>query len=193
MPHLPDAVGTVALALARGAIADALRVDRQERPLDSPPELDQPAATFVTLTCAGQLRGCIGSLAVRRTLRDDVVHNALAAAFEDPRFGRLRADEYARLALEISVLSPMEPFRAASHADACASLRPHVDGVLLECDGRRATFLPQVWADVESPHEFLVMLKKKAGFDAGFWSAGLRLSRYTVLKWCEPGSRSRAP
>ena len=44
------------------------------------------AASFITLTQAGRLRGCIGSLAAQRKLLDDVAHNARAAAFADPRF-----------------------------------------------------------------------------------------------------------
>lgn len=179
-----DRVGVAALALARHAIAQALRVESTHAP-EWLPELDRPAATFVTLTCDGRLRGCVGSLAVRRTLRDDVVHNALAAAFEDHRFARLQAHEYPQLEIAISLLSEMEPLEVASHAAACAALRPRIDGVLLECGARRATFLPQVWDDVEDAHEFLAMLKRKAGLAADFWSGDVRLSRYTVVKWRE--------
>ena len=34
------------------------------------------------------------------------------------------------------------------HADLIAQLRPGVDGLILACDGRRGTFLPQVWEQI---------------------------------------------
>jgi AmmeMemoRadiSam system protein A len=185
MKTFSDAVGLATLAIAREAIARALTLEHA--PTIAPlRELDEPAATFVTLKCAGELRGCIGSLRVRRTLREDVAHNACAAAFEDPRFTRLTAREYAALAVEVSLLSPMERVDAGSFAAACAILRPGVDGVLLESGERRATFLPQVWDDVPDARAFLKLLQRKAGLPPGGWSAQTRLSRYTVMKWREP-------
>ena len=58
-----------------------------------PPFLAAPGATFVTLKRNGQLRGCIGSAAAFRPLAVDVVENAVAAAFRDPRFPPLTAAE----------------------------------------------------------------------------------------------------
>ena len=59
-------------------------------------------------------------------------------------------------------------------------LRPGVDGVILAWRGRRATFLPQVWAELPEPEDFCAALWRKAGLPAGFWAEDLRLSRYTV-------------
>src|SRR5713226_8569546 len=58
------------------------------------PALDAPGATFVTLFRHGLLRCCIGTLEARRPLGVDVRANAVAAAFGDPRFPRLVADEF---------------------------------------------------------------------------------------------------
>lgn len=178
-----DELGKVLLQLARQSIVEALGESAQAAP--DLPALHENAATFVTLTQAGELRGCIGSLEAHRPLLDDVCANARAAAFSDPRFLPLKHDELARTRIEVSLLSPTDPLFVADEADALARLRPHVDGVILSAGGRRATFLPQVWEQLPEPAIFLAHLKQKAGLAANYWSPELRLWRYTVRKWQE--------
>ena len=175
--------GTTLLALARGAIAEQLG-------LGYPPKtegdwLEEPGATFVTLTRHEQLRGCIGSLEPRRQLREDVRANAVAAAFRDPRFPPLTSGEFVDTHVEVSLLSPQSPLTFESEADALAQLRPGIDGVVLEYGMRRGTFLPQVWEQLPRPEHFLAHLKAKAGLPTDFWAAGITLSRYSVTKWKE--------
>lgn len=154
--------------------------------------LEAPGACFVTLTNAGGLRGCIGSIEPRRSLRADVIGNAVAAATKDRRFPPVTPDELPAVAIEVSVLSPAEPMTAADEADALAQLRPGVDGVVVECRGRRATYLPQVWAKIPDPARFLGELKVKAGLPRGFWSDDLTLSRYTVTEFHEASETGEA-
>lgn len=175
--------GQTLLAIARGAIADQLGAPSP--PFEATEWLNEPGATFVTLTCAGALRGCIGSLVAERPLRTDVQSNALAAAFSDPRFPPVSAREYRELEVEVSLLSPMQPVTVESETQALTLLRPGVDGVLLEYGRRRGTFLPQVWEQLPEPRAFLAHLKQKAGLPADFWAEEIRLSRYTVTKWRE--------
>jgi len=175
--------GQTLLAIARGAIAD--RLGAPSPSFETTEWLNEPGATFVTLTCAGALRGCIGSLVAERPLRTDVESNALAAAFSDPRFAPLSAREYREIEVEVSLLSPMQPFTVESESQALTLLRPGVDGVLLEYGRRRGTFLPQVWEQLPEPRAFLAHLKQKAGLPADFWTEEIRLSRYTVTKWRE--------
>ena len=175
--------GKTLLAIARGAIAKQLGASFP--PFDETEWLDEPGATFITLTCAGALRGCIGSLVAERALRADVESNALAAAFSDPRFPPLSVREYRELEVEVSLLSPMQPVTVESETQALTLLRPGVDGVLLEYRRQRGTFLPQVWEQLPEPRAFLAHLKQKAGLPADFWAEEIRLSRYTVAKWRE--------
>lgn len=180
--------GPILLALARTAIAQAVGAPfaSTDRTRDEASAwLNEPGACFVTLTQAGQLRGCIGSLQARRALRDDVCANAVAAALRDTRFPPLSAAELPRTRVEVSLLSPMQPLPFDSEAQALAQLRPHVDGVVLEYAGHHATFLPQVWEQLPAPQDFMAQLKRKAGLPAHFWSDDLRLFRYTVDKWQE--------
>lgn len=182
----PDGRGPVLLALARQAIAGVLGLPG--RPVeDDAPWLAAPGATFVTLHLEGDLRGCIGSTLAHRPLRDDVRHNARAAAFSDPRFTPLTRAEYPGIDLEVSLLTPPEPLPVQSEAEALFQLRPGRDGLILELGRHGATFLPQVWEALPDPRDFLVQLKRKAGLPAGFWSSEIRLSRYGVEKWEEEG------
>ena len=132
------------------------------------PELAEPAATFVTLTQQGQLRGCIGSLEAYRPLATDVAENAVAAAFRDPRFPPLNSGELARTRVEVSLLTPAQAMSFSSEADALAQLRPEIDGVIFSASGRRSTFLPQVWEQLPDPSVFMARLKQKAGLPAGY-------------------------
>jgi AmmeMemoRadiSam system protein A len=145
--------------------------------------LRSPGASFVTLHLDGELRGCIGSVEARRALGDDVERNARAAAYHDPRFAPVDALERPRLEIEVSVLSRREPIGVASEAEALASLRPGVDGIFLEYQECRATFLPQVWEGLPDPVNFLGELRRKAGLPPRFWHPDVRLSRYTVEKY----------
>ena len=175
--------GRVLLAHARSAIAKALRLIALPAP--ERPFLQHHGASFVTLRQAGDLRGCIGSLQARRPLGDDVRANAVAAAFSDPRFEPLSADEYTEIDVEVSVLSPAAPLPVTSEFDLHAQLRTGVDGLILELGHRRSTFLPQVWDALPAPRDFVAELKRKAGLPRDFWSAELRFSRYTVEKFTE--------
>jgi uncharacterized protein len=149
-------------------------------PLDYPGALREPRAAFVTLNRNGQLRGCIGHLEACQTLVQDVAENAFSAAFRDPRFPPLGAHELDGLEIHISVLSPPEPLPVASEADLLTRMRPGIDGLILEDDGHRGTFLPAVWESLPKPEQFLAHLKLKAGLPPGYWSDRIRISRYTA-------------
>lgn len=182
-PALPDNAGTVLLPLARAAIADQLGLSQPAS--EDAPWLKRDGASFITLKREGRLRGCIGTLRAHRTLVEDVKANAVAAAFRDPRFTPLTADEFAGVAVEISVLSGLEPLRFTDEQDALRQLRAGVDGVVFQFGHHSGTFLPQVWEDYKEPADFLAHLKYKAGLPPDFWDSEVKLARYTVVKWSE--------
>lgn len=175
--------GTTLLILARNAIA--ARLGLPEQPIAIPADLNEPGATFVTLTRDGQLRGCIGSLQAWRALSTDIQENARAAAFSDPRFKPLTSGEMKCIRVEVSLLSPAQPIVFTSEADALGQLRPGIDGIILSAGHHRATFLPQVWDQLPDPVQFMAHLKQKAGLHAAYWGDDIRLERYTVEKWRE--------
>jgi hypothetical protein len=173
-----DTLGVALIARARNAVAGELGLPCFAAP--DHPALLLPGATFVTLFTHGTLHGCIGSLTATRTLAADVRANAVAAAVNDPRFAPLRAGEFSATQFEVSLLGPATPLAVHCEAEAIAALVPHRDGVTLSWQESRATLLPQVWAALAEPRDFLRALKRKAGLPAEFWAPDLRLECYTV-------------
>jgi len=176
-------LGRALLTIARSAIAERLDLGSSVEPSD--PALTQLGATFVTLHSYGALRGCIGSLEPVRPLGVDVRENALAAAFRDPRFPPLTARELDATSVDVSLLSPAQRLVVTDEEDLMRQLRPGIDGLILEHDGRRATFLPQVWESIPDPRDFVAALKEKAGWPQGFWGARMNVYRYVTTKWTE--------
>jgi len=69
-------------------------------------------------------------------------HNAVAAAFQDPRFAPLTKEEFADVIIDVALLSKPESIRFSSEHDALNAIEARLDGVTLKCDTHRATFLP---------------------------------------------------
>ena len=82
-----------------------------------------------------------------------------------------------------STPSPAKPLRFGDEAEMLAQLRVGEDGVILEHEGRRATFLPQVWEGLPDKRQFLGELMRKAGIPAETRLARCKLWRYRVIKW----------
>ncbi len=163
-----DAIG---YGLAHGA---APTVDH----LKHPPNLQVVRAAFVTLHLQARLRGCMGSLEAVQPLVCDVAKFAYLSAFSDPRFEPLRQEDADAVEVHISVLSPTQAVDFCDEQDLLAQLRVGFDGLIIEFEGKRATFLPSVWADVPEPAEFLQRLKHKAGIAPG---ARFSARRYTTV------------
>jgi AmmeMemoRadiSam system protein A len=179
MDHDED--GERLVTLARAAIVHELGGPDPERPRG--PWFDQLAATFATVTRRGRLHGCIGSIAPRRPLVEDVVGNAVAAAFVDPRSQPLRAEWLPEMGIEVTLLSPLAALSFTDQADVLRQIVPGVDGLVLRFGPYRGTFLPQVWESLPVPSEFLDELKVKAGLFRSFWDEGIEFDRFRVQKW----------
>jgi AmmeMemoRadiSam system protein A len=189
---------TELLGLARQSIsarlADAWKSEPPRVSIAS--VLGEPRSSFVTLLIGEDLRGCCGSLDASRPLYLDVWRNAVAAAFADSRFRALTQAEWPLCELHISVLSAPEPLHITSEAELLATLRPHVDGLILELFHSvrtsstyvapgRATFLPSVWEQLPDPQNFIDQLKRKAGWPTDFWSSDIVVSRYQAEEFGE--------
>lgn len=147
--------------------------------LTMPKELSELRATFVTLEINNQLRGCIGMLEAQRPLAEDVANNSYAAAFSDPRFPAIKDHELSNLSIHISILSPAVQLNIQSETDLIKQLRPDIDGLIIEDNAHRATFLPSVWQSLPHTEDFVHHLKIKAGFKVDYWSKDIRAYRYS--------------
>jgi len=181
----------VMLNIARIAIKEEfmghkeLNEDVKKRLIAMFPQLAKPGAVFVTINERSSLRGCIGSLVAHRPLIDDIIENAKAAAFGDPRFAPLRPEEFDAITIEISLLSEPKPLEYSDIEDLRRKIRPGIDGVVLKLDGRQATFLPQVWEDLPDFDQFFAHLCMKAGLPANCLAYHPEILTYQVEKFSE--------
>ncbi len=143
--------------------------------------LKEKRGTFVTLHKKGDLRGCIGNIDPIKTILHGVMDNAGHAAFNDSRFSPLSYEELKDTHIEISILTPPEKLDYTDAKDLVAKLRPYIDGVIIKKQYKSATFLPQVWEQLEDPEMFLTHLCHKAGLPKDEWkSCGLDVLVYQV-------------
>jgi hypothetical protein len=155
--------------------------------------LSDPWAAFVTVRVEQALRGCVGTIEATQPLVSTVVKYAFAAAFEDRRFARITWEDYLRLHLQVSVLSPTAPISFGNEPELLDQLRPGVDGLVLEAEGRRGTFLPSVWETLKTPQEFWLGLKRKTGLPPHYWSGAIAVRRYTTYCISSPAPPAAVP
>jgi len=139
------------------------------------PLLNEKMGAFVTLTEGGELRGCIGHIVGTQALYKTVSQMAVAAATEDPRFEPLSPEELKRIAIEISVLTPL---RRVSGADEIVVGR---DGIYLEKGYNRGLLLPQVATEYGwDCYQFLDHTCLKAGLEPGSWREGANIQTFSA-------------
>jgi len=160
------------LDLARRAIDAHLRGDRPPEP---PAESfwATPAGVFVSLHDRDALRGCIGQVEPIHPLGRILVRCAVSGATEDPRFPPVTLAELPRLALELSILGPLEAVRGAD--DVIVGRH----GLMIQSGHRRGLLLPQVAVEWSWDREtFLAHTCRKAGLAADAWRTCDRLCRF---------------
>ncbi|MBF0452244.1 MAG: AmmeMemoRadiSam system protein B [Candidatus Magnetomorum sp.] len=181
--QLNEKQGNALLKLARSTIAKKLGKPYDEAPDTELKEdsLQVKKGTFVTLNINGQLRGCIGSLVGQVPLAKGVADNAINAAFHDPRFSPLTANEYENIHIEVSVLTEPQPLDYTDTKDLLEKLTPEIHGVILRKGYASATFLPQVWEQLPTHDAFLSHLCLKAGLPGDTWKRDhLEIQTYQV-------------
>ncbi|MCB8987605.1 MAG: AmmeMemoRadiSam system protein A [Ardenticatenaceae bacterium] len=160
------------LQLARTAIQHFLETGEVLVVETADPVLQTLAGVFVTLRTRDdvsapkntRLRGCIGHMEADWPLAQVVAAMAVKAATRDPRFPPVVPAELDHIAIEISVLSPLQPLEDVTKIE----LGRH--GLFISKGRHRGLLLPQVpimfgW----TPEEFLENLCRKAGLPPNAW------------------------
>lgn len=178
---LTDSEGRELLVIARAAIEHRITGRPEHRPVAEAltPALRAPGAAFVTLTKAGELRGCIGTLDFGRPLYQTVADCALSAALRDPRFDPVRAAEVPSLHVEVSVLT--QPVPVSGPEDVVIGR----DGLIVEKGMHRGLLLPQVAVEWGfDANGFLEATCEKAGLPRDAWRSA-RLERFEAQIFSE--------
>lgn len=169
------------LLLARRAIESIIKGS-------NPPELDlyEPIfdeihGAFVTLYLHNELKGCIGNINGKSTLKEDISELAVASATRDHRFKPVSADEVEDIHIEISVLSPLEEVKDTSEI----VIGEH--GLIIESGFNRGVLLPQV--SVEENWDTITFLQftcQKAGLSTDDWKLrNTKIYRFTTFRFSE--------
>lgn len=170
---LTDAEKQSLLHLARESVAAT--VMRSNNPPALSVVLPDASGVFVTIKRRGELRGCLGTLQCQRGLAGEVVRCAADAATEDPRFPPVSADELPELAVEVSVLGPLEPIDPRD--PTAIVIGRH--GLVAERGPRRGLLLPQVATEWGwTVEQFLRQTCMKAGLEADAWQRGAHILRF---------------
>lgn len=130
----------------------------QTLPEDLPAELtEQAAGTFVSLQKAGQLRGCIGTIAPTEAhVAQEIVQNAVSAGTRDPRFPPVQEEELEELEYSVDVLGQPEGVTSLNQLD------PKQYGVIVSYRHRRGLLLPDL-EGVDTVEEQLDIACRKGG------------------------------
>jgi len=148
--------------------------------------LQIPRSVFVTLKKSGQLRGCIGDIISPNPLHENIQLCAVRSAVKDYRFSPVTRDELDDLVISISVLDFPTQLQADTPLQYPSLLQPGKDGIILVYNGKRSTYLPQVWEDIPDPINFLSKLCLKQSSPANCWQdRQAKLYRYSALEFAE--------
>ena len=161
---LTDAEKAFLKDLVRLVIAARLAGKPANLPAPESETLRRRYGAFVTLTLDGRLRGCIGHIVGDQPLVETIAAMAEAAAFGDPRFPPLTRREFDRVAIEISILGPLEP------CPDPAQVVVGRHGLMVRRGARSGLLLPQVPVEWGWDREtFLDHTCRKAGLEDGCW------------------------
>jgi AmmeMemoRadiSam system protein A len=121
------------------------------------PEMEQKAGVFVSLHKRDALRGCIGTIQPQQSnVALEVIHNAISAATQDPRFPPVQANELADLEISVDILQPAEPIESMEQLD------PRRYGVIVQSGWRRGLLLPDL-EGVDTAEYQVEIARRKAG------------------------------
>lgn len=180
MPEFSTADRRELLALARETIRSYLKTQKRPDRKNLNPRFEEKLGVFVTLRRNGQLRGCIGYPMPHKSIFEAVIDNAIASAFEDPRFPPLPIGELSEIDIEISILTlPVEVKRVEE-------IVVGRDGIIISKGYNRGLLLPQV--PVEQGWDLAQYASYgciKAGLAADEWRKKVRIETFQAIVFGE--------
>ena len=168
------------LKLARTALTEFLARGTEIEDLSGRDKFREPRGVFVTLTRAGDLRGCIGFIEPVLPLGRAVIRTAIYAATEDPRFPPVTASELKDLRVEISVLTPA---REIARPDLVKVGTPRPDRREGRLQGRPPAPGPR--RQRLGPRDLPRQGCLKAGLPPDAWKHGAKLSVFEAIVFHE--------
>ena len=136
-------------------------------------EMKRRAGIFVSIHEEGRLRGCIGTfMPVQDNIALEIVHNAISACSEDPRFDPITEEELDNLVISVDVLGEIEPVEDISTLD------PHIYGIIVSHGSKRGLLLPSL-EGVDTVTDQIQIACHKAGIHEG---EKIKIERFRVIR-----------
>lgn len=164
----------------------------QSKKIISPPPdlpadfINRRAGVFVTIEKNGNLRGCIGTyLPTRKNIAEEIIHNAIAAAAEDYRFGPVQKKELPQLSYTVYILSEPELVKDINE------LNPKKYGIIVKTAPIVSADKTDVVFNGHFPYKSAVLLPDLEGVDTiekqifiACQKGGIDLTREKILIYC---------
>ena len=139
-----------------------------------PPELlNRQAGAFVSIHKFGSLRGCIGTIAsTKENLALEIIHNAVSAVSEDPRFEPVTEDELNYLDINVDVLGDAEKISSPAELDVKKY------GVIVQSGYKRGLLLPDL-DGVDTVEQQIAIARRKGNIGP---DEKIELFRFEVVR-----------
>ena len=133
----------------------------------------QRAGVFVSIKKEGSLRGCIGTLsATRPSVAEEIIHNAVSASTNDPRFAPVEPEELDMLTISVDVLGGMEQIDSPDMLDVKKY------GVVVSKGSKRGLLLPNL-EGIDTVEEQIAIARRKVGISE---HESVQLERFEVVR-----------
>jgi len=165
--------GEFAVKFARKTIETWVSEKRTPEKPKAPELFKEKSGVFTTLHTypSRELRGCIGLPYPRKPLIDAIIESAVSVT-EDPRFPKLEENEFDKIVVEVSVLTPPEKV-GAKPGEYPKKIKIGEDGLIITKGFHSGLLLPQVATENNFDAErFLECLCWKAGLAKDEWKSG---------------------
>ncbi len=160
--------------LAKAAVETFVNERKLVKPGELTPEMQERAGVFVSLKKHGELRGCIGTFEpARANVAEEIIHNAISSAMNDPRFEPVQDSELPDLEYSVDVLTSPEPVLGQEELD------PKKYGVIVERGFRRGLLLPDL-EGVNTVNRQIAICRMKAGIGE---DEPVKLYRFQVRRY----------
>ena len=171
---------TVYAKIAYDAILLYLKTSKKlfKKEEEIPPALKLNLACYVSIYSGNRLKSCVGDPEPRHPqLYNEIIENAVQAAFENPDSEPLKEGELNNISLTVDVLSKPKPVKDLS------MIKPHKNGILIKDDkGNQSLILPNS-KDIDTTDKLLNAARAMAGIDPDTPIDELEIYNFTTTKY----------
>ncbi|MDP2820968.1 MAG: AmmeMemoRadiSam system protein A [bacterium] len=175
-------ISKTCLELARKSVENYLKEKTLLKIPEATPDflLENKKGVFVSIFKKhnNELRGCIGTFkAIRENIAEEIIHNSLSSAFDDPRFLPLKNEELDEIYFEVSILEEPKPVKNFDE------LNPDIFGIIARSEnGKQALLLPDI-KGITTKEEQLSAICQKAGINPE--EEKINLLKFKIEKFSE--------